>query len=37
MSLSSTFFPSKDPAIASPKKKRVLLIDSSRAKRDLRS
>jgi len=37
VSLSSTFLPPKDPAIASPKKKRVLLIDSSRSKRDLRS
>ena len=37
MSLSSTLFPAKDPATATPKKKRVLLVDSSRAKRDLRS
>ena len=37
MSLSSTFFPPKDPAISTPKKKRVLLVDSSRTKRDLRS
>ena len=38
MSLSSAFLPTKDPATAvPPKKKRVLLVDSSRAKRDLRS
>ena len=38
MSLSSTFFPPKDPAIPTlKKKKRVLLVDSSRLKRDLRS
>ena len=37
MSPSSTFFAPKDPAIATPKKKRVLLVDSSRVKRDLRS
>lgn len=37
MSLTSTFLPSKDPAFATPKKKRVLLVDSSRVKRDLRS
>lgn len=37
MSLPSMLFPSKDPALASPKKKRVLLVDSSRTKRDLRS
>lgn len=30
-------FPSRDPALATPKKKRVLLVDSSRTKRDLRS
>lgn len=38
MSLSSAFLPVKDPATAMPpKKKRVLLVDSSRVKRDLRS
>lgn len=37
MSLTSTFLPSKDSAFATPKKKRVLLVDSSRVKRDLRS
>jgi hypothetical protein len=37
VSLSSTFLPPKDPAVAPPKKKRVLLVDSSRVKRDLRS
>ena len=37
MSLSPTFLFSKDTAIATPKKKRVLLVDSSRVKRDLRS
>ena len=37
MSLTSAILPVKDPAFATPKKKRVLLIDSSRAKRDLRS
>jgi hypothetical protein len=37
VSLSSTFLAPKDPAIATPKKKRVLLVDSSRVKRDLRS
>lgn len=36
-STTSTFFPSKDPAVAAPKKKRVLLVDSSRLSRDLRS
>lgn len=30
-------FPANDPAVAPPKKKRVLLVDTSRAKRDLRS
>lgn len=30
-------FPASDPAVAPPKKKRVLLVDSSRTKRDLRS
>ena len=37
MSFSSPFLPSKDPAIATLKKKRVLLVDTSRVKRDLRS
>ena len=38
MSLSSKFFPPKDPVIGTlKKKKRVLLVDSSRVKRDLRS
>jgi CheY-like chemotaxis protein len=38
VSLSSAFLPVKDPATAvPPKRKRVLLVDSSRAKRDLRS
>lgn len=37
MSLPSSIFPVHDPAMATPKKKRVLLVDSSRAKRDLRS
>jgi hypothetical protein len=37
VSLASTIFPPKDPAFATPKKKRVLLVDSSRTKRDLRS
>lgn len=30
-------FPAGDPAVAPPKKKRVLLVDTSRTKRDLRS
>ena len=30
-------FPAGDPAVAPPKKKRVLLVDASRTKRDLRS
>jgi hypothetical protein len=30
-------FPPNDPAVAPPKKKRVLLVDTSRTKRDLRS
>ena len=33
----SPMLPPNDPAISPPKKKRVLLIDSSRVKRDLRS
>lgn len=37
MSLPSSIFPVHDPAMATPKKKRVLLVDSSRPKRDLRS
>ena len=37
MSPSSAFLPPSDPAVATPKKKRVLLVDSSPAKRDLRS
>lgn len=37
MSLPSSLFPLSDPAVAPPKKKRVLLVDSSRTKRDLRS
>lgn len=37
MSLPTNLFPLHDPAMATPKKKRVLLVDSSRAKRDLRS
>lgn len=37
MSLPPAFFAPKDPALAALKKKRVLLVDSSRAKRDLRS
>lgn len=37
MSLSSSMFPASDPAVAPPKKKRVLLVDTSRTKRDLRS
>jgi hypothetical protein len=37
MSLSSGMFRNPDPAIAAVKKKRVLLVDSSRMKRDLRS
>ncbi len=37
MSISPGMFRNPDPAIAAVKKKRVLLVDSSRAKRDLRS
>ena len=37
MSFSSNILPLSDPAIAMPKKKRVLLVDSSPVKRDLRS
>ncbi len=37
MSLPSSIFPVHDPAMATQKKKRVLLVDSSRTKRDLRS
>jgi CheY-like chemotaxis protein len=37
VSLFSPFHAPRDPAIATPKKKRVLLVDSSRVKRDLRS
>lgn len=37
MSLCSTSPAPQDPAVAAPKKKRVLLVDSSRVKRDLRS
>ena len=37
MSLPTNVFPLHDPAMATPKKKRVLLVDTSRAKRDLRS
>ncbi len=37
MSLSPPFLPAADPALATPKKKRVLLVDGSRVKRDLRS
>jgi len=37
VSLPSSIFPVHDPAMATPKKKRVLLVDSSRTKRDLRS
>ena len=37
MSLSSVIFPRADSALAAGKKKRVLLVDSSRIKRDLRS
>jgi len=37
VSLPPTFFGPKDPPFATLKKKRVLLVDSSRAKRDLRS
>ncbi len=37
MSLASGIFPRYDPANAPAKKKRVLLVDSSRIKRDLRS
>ena len=37
MSLFSNIFPASDPAVAAPKKKRVLLVDTSRTKRDLRS
>jgi CheY-like chemotaxis protein len=36
VSVSSAIFPSGDPAVAPVKKKRVLLIDTSRVKRDLR-
>lgn len=37
MSLSSSMFPASDPAVAPAKKKRVLLVDTSRTKRELRS
>jgi hypothetical protein len=37
VSLSSSMFPPHDPALAPAKKKRVLLVDTSRVKRDLRS
>lgn len=37
MSLPSSMFPLHDPAMAPAKKKRVLLVDTSRVKRDLRS
>lgn len=37
MSLASGMFPPYDPATSPAKKKRVLLVDSSRVKRDLRS
>src|SRR5581483_12436986 len=37
LSLPSSMFPLHDPAMAPAKKKRVLLVDSSRTKRDLRS
>ena len=37
MSPSSAFLPPNDPTVAAPKKKRVLLVDSSPVKRDLRS